>query len=50
MKRYSLAIGFLLVVVLLMLGATLGVSSFADTMFEDVKEVEMKPRGEKLEL
>ena len=50
MKRYFLAIVFLLLVVLLMLGATLGVNSFADSMFEDVKEVEMKPRGEKIEL
>ena len=50
MKRYSLALGFLVLIVLLMLVATLGVNNFADTMFEDVKEVQMKPRGEKLEL
>ena len=50
MKRYLLAIGFLALVVLLMLGATLGVNSFANNMFENVKDVQMKPRGEKIEL
>lgn len=50
MKRYALAIVFLVLIVLLMLAATLGVNSFAENMFEDVKEVQMKPRGEKIEL
>ena len=49
LKRYSMALLFLLFVILLMLGGTLGVKSFGDKMFEDVN-VTMKPKGEKIEL
>ena len=47
MKRYLVAFGFLLLVIGLMLLATLGVSDFADNMFEDVH---MHPRGEEIKL
>jgi len=49
-KRYLIAFGFLLLVTGLMLLATLGVSDFADNMFEDVKDVHMHPRGEEIKL
>lgn len=49
LKRYSLALFFLFVVVFLMLLSTLAVKSFGDKMFEDI-DVTMKPRGEKIVL
>lgn len=47
LKRYALAIFFLLLVSFLMLLGTMGVRSFGEKMFEDTG-VEMKPRGEQL--
>ena len=41
LKRYSMAIFFLLLIVVLMLAATLGVKSFGDKMFEET-QVKMK--------
>ena len=49
LKRYSMALLFLFIVVALMIGGTLGVKSFGDKMFEDV-DINMKPRGEKVKL
>jgi len=49
-KHYLVAFGFLLLVIGLMLLATLGVSDFADNMFEDVQDVHMHPRGEEIKL
>jgi hypothetical protein len=48
LKRYTLALVFLLLVILLMLLGTLGVTSFADKMSEDMDGIHLKPRGEKL--
>jgi len=48
LKRYSMALVFLLLVVFLMVLGTLGVTSFADKMSEDMDGVHLKPRGEKL--
>jgi len=45
LKRYSLALVFLLVVVVLMLIGTMGVMSFGNSMVKDMG-IEMKPRGE----
>ncbi len=47
LKRYSLALVFLTLVILLMLGATMGVTMLGDKMLEDTGD-KMKPRGEKL--
>lgn len=47
LKRYSLAIFFLILVSVLMLLGTIGVKSFGDKMFQDTG-IEMKPRGERL--
>jgi len=44
-KRYSLALVFLFLVVLLMLLGTIGVKMFGDKMLEDTDMI-MKPRGE----
>ena len=48
-KRYSMAIVMLSIVIFLMLLGTLGVKSFGDSMFEDVN-VTMTPKGERVEL
>ncbi|EHP29961.1 hypothetical protein SMGD1_1437 [Sulfurimonas gotlandica GD1] len=50
LKRYSLALLFLLIVVVLMLAGTMGVMSFGDKMLKDsgVEMEPMKPRGEDL--
>lgn len=48
-KRYSLALFFLIFVVLLMLLSTLGVKYLSDKMFEKT-DVQMQPRGEQLKL
>ena len=46
-KRYSLALFFLLLVVLLMLLGTIGVKMFGDKMLEDTDMI-MQPRGERV--
>lgn len=46
-KRYSMALIFLFVVVVLMLIGTLAVMSFGNKMVHDIG-LEMKPRGEEL--
>ena len=48
LKRYSMAIVFLVVVVLLMLVGTLGVMEFGQKMVNDIGVQKMKPRGEEL--
>lgn len=45
LKRYAMALVFLLIVVLLMLLGTMGVMSFGNSMVKDIG-IEMKPRGE----
>lgn len=47
LKRYSMAIVFLVIVVVLMLVGTLGVMSFGNKMINDIG-LEMNPRGEEL--
>lgn len=47
LKRYAMALFFLLLVSFLMLLGTMGVKMLGDKMFEDTG-VEMKPRGEHL--
>jgi len=47
LKRYGMAIVFLLLVVFLMLLGTMGVMEFGNSMVQDIG-VEMKPRGEDL--
>ena len=49
LKRYSMALLFLFLVIALMIAGTLGVKSFGDKMFEDVN-INMKPRGEEVKL
>ncbi|MCX6051647.1 MAG: hypothetical protein NTZ60_03955 [Campylobacterales bacterium] len=49
LKRYSMALFFLLIIAFLMLIGTLGVKSFGDMMMKDM-DVEMKPRGERIAL
>lgn len=49
LKRYSLALLFLVLVAFLMVLGTLGVKIFGDKMLEDTG-VEMKPRGEKVNI
>jgi len=45
LKRYSMALVFLFVVVVLMLLGTMAVMSFGDKMVQEMG-IEMKPRGE----
>lgn len=45
LKRYSMALVFLLIVVVLMLLGTMAVMSFGDKMVQEMG-IEMKPRGE----
>jgi len=47
LKRYSVALLFLLFVVFIMVLATWGVTAFGEKMFED-SGVELHPRGESL--
>ena len=47
LKQYSMALLFLLLVILLMLIGTLGVKSFGDKMLEDT-DMKMTPVGESL--
>ena len=49
LKRYGMAFVFLSLVVLVMLGMTLLVKSFGDTLFEDTN-ITMKPKGERIVL
>lgn len=49
LKRYSMALFFLLIIAFLMLIGTLGVKSFGDMMMKDM-DVQMKPRGERVTL
>jgi hypothetical protein len=44
LKQYSMALLFLLLVVFLMLGATLGVKSFGDKMIKDT-DMKITPIG-----
>ena len=44
LKRYLLALIFLIIVVLMMLLGTLGVMEFGNNMLDEIG-VEMKPRG-----
>jgi len=48
LKRYGMAMVFLILVVILMILGTMGVMSFGDSMVKDIG-VEMKPRGEHLD-
>ncbi|SHO81329.1 hypothetical protein MNB_SV-15-895 [hydrothermal vent metagenome] len=45
LKRYSMAFIFLLLVIIMMLLGTLGVTSFGNKMLEDMAGVDMQPRG-----
>jgi hypothetical protein len=45
LKRYGMALVFLLLVVFLMILGTMGVMSFGESMVKDIG-VDMKPRGE----
>ena len=47
LKRYSMALFFLIIVIALMLLGTLGVMSFGDKMVKEMG-IEMKPRGENI--
>jgi hypothetical protein len=49
LKRYSMAVVFLLLVIFLMLLGTLAVKDFGDKMFEDAN-ITIKPIGEKISL
>jgi len=48
LKRYAVALGFLLLVTLLMLLGTIGVTMLGDKMIADTGGETMKPRGERL--
>lgn len=48
-KRYSMALLFLFLVIFLMLIATLGVKSFGDKMLENT-DMQITPVGEKINL
>ena len=50
LKRFSMAIIFLLLISFLMILGTLGVMKFGNTMFEDINTTQMQPRGEKVKL
>jgi len=50
LKRYGMAMVFLLLVTFLMIIGTLGVKSFGDNMFDKIDDAQMKPRGEKVEI
>jgi hypothetical protein len=47
LKRYSMALLFLLFIVTLMMLGTWGVKSFGDKMLEETN-VQMQPRGEEI--
>ena len=50
LKRYSMALIFLFLVVFLMLIGTMGVTMFGESMMENTDNIHMKPRGEKVDL
>ncbi|MDY0234327.1 MAG: hypothetical protein RBS11_09875 [Sulfurimonas sp.] len=47
LKRYSMALTFLFLVIVLMIAGTMGVMKFGDMMIQDTG-LEMKPRGESI--
>ncbi len=47
LKRYGMALFFLLLVIFLMILGTMGVMNFGNSMVNDIG-VEMKPRGENI--
>jgi hypothetical protein len=49
LKRYAIALLFLLFVILLMLFGTLGVTIFGEKMFEDAN-ITIQPQGERIAL
>ncbi|MBA1433226.1 MAG: hypothetical protein FAF04_06475 [Epsilonproteobacteria bacterium] len=49
LKRYGIALVFLLLVIILMLLGTLGVKDFGDKMFQDAN-ITIKPQGERIKL
>ena len=49
LKRYSMALLILSFVIILMLGGTLLVKSFGDTLFKDAN-ITIKPEGERIVL
>ncbi len=50
LKQYSMALVFLLVVTFLMILGTLAVTKFGNSMFENIDNQEMAPRGEEVKL
>ena len=49
LKRYGMALVFLLLVIILMLIGTLGVKDFGDHLFKDAN-ITIKPEGERIAL
>ncbi|WP_193150150.1 hypothetical protein [Sulfurimonas sediminis] len=49
LKRYGMAIIFLILVIVLMLLGTLGVKDFGDQMFKDAN-ITITPKGERIQL
>ena len=49
LKRYGMALVFLLLVIVLMLLGTLGVKDFGDQMFKDAN-ITIQPQGEHIKL
>ena len=50
LKRYGMAMVFLLLISIVMLFGTLAVKSFGDSMFDEIDNAQMKPRGEKVKI
>ena len=48
LKRYSMALIFLTLVVVLMIVGTMGVMSFGNSMAQEIDGSHMQPRGEDL--
>jgi hypothetical protein len=48
-QRYTMALFFLIIVIVLMMAATLGVEKFGNTLLHNT-DVTMKPHGEKIDL
>ena len=48
LKRYSMALVFLFLIVFLMILGTMAVTKFGNQMIEDSGAQQMQPRGEKL--
>jgi len=49
-KRYSMALVFLLLVVFLMILGTMGVTMFEEQLIKDAGGQQLKPRGEEIKL